>query len=143
MSNVTTHAELSHIRANKAVAARFCELLTAGDLQGVLNLMTDDVNYWILGRREVIRSSGPHTKAEMSRIFDIMYERFVNGMKFTPKSMIAEGDEVALEAESYGELKNGRVYNQQYHIRLQIRDGKIVDAREYLDTQHVLEVWFA
>jgi ketosteroid isomerase-like protein len=131
------------IQENKAIATRFCELLSSSDLQGVLELMADDVNYWILGRPEVIRSSGPHTKAQMARIFSIMWEAFVDGMKFTPKSMIAEGDEVALEAESYGELKNGRVYNNQYHIRLRMRDGKIAEGREYLDTQHVLAVWYS
>jgi uncharacterized protein len=131
------------IQANKAIATRFCELLSAGDLPGTLDLMTDDVNYWILGRPDVMRSAGPHTKAEMARIFRIMYENFVNGMKFTPKSMIAEGDEVALEAESYGELKNGRVYNNQYHILFKIRDGRIAEGREYLDTQHAHAVWFA
>lgn len=131
------------IQANKAIATRFCDLLTAGDIQGVLDLMTDDVNYWILGRKDAIPSSGPHTKAEMERIFRVMHERMPNGMRFTAKSMIAEGDEVALEAESYGELTNGRVYNNLYHIRLKIRDGRIAEGREYLDTQHVHAVWYA
>lgn len=131
------------IQENKAIVRRFCDLLSAGDIQGVLNLMTDDVNYWILGRKEVIPSSGPHTKAEMQRIFNVMYERMPKGMKFTAETMIAEGDDVALEAESYGELKNGRVYNNHYHIRFTIRDGRIATAREYLDTQHVQAVWYA
>lgn len=131
------------IREHKTVAARFCELLSAGDIQGTLDLMTDDVNYWILGRREVVPSSGPHTKTQMQRMFQIMYERMQSGMQFTAKSMIAEGDELALEAESYAELKNGRMYNNQYHIRMRFRGGKIAEAREYLDTQHVLAVWFA
>jgi ketosteroid isomerase-like protein len=131
------------IEANKTIATRFCERLSAGDIRGALDLMTDDVNYWILGRKEVIPSSGPHAKAQMERIFTAMYERMPKGMRFTAKSMIAEGDEVALEAESYGELANGRVYNNLYHIRLIMRDGRIAEAREYLDTQHVHAVWYA
>lgn len=130
-------------QANKAIATQFCERISAGDVQGTIDLMTDDVSYWILGRKEVNPSAGAHTKAGMERIFRIMKERMPNGMKFTAKSMIAEGDEVALEAESFGELHNGRVYNNQYHIRLKIRDGKIAEGREYLDTQHVHAVWFA
>jgi ketosteroid isomerase-like protein len=35
------------------------------------------------------------------------------------------------------------MYNNQYHIRMRFRGGKIAEAREYLDTQHVLAVWFA
>jgi ketosteroid isomerase-like protein len=130
-------------QANKDIAARFCERITAGDIAGVMDLMTDDVTYWILGRKEVNPSAGAHSKAGIERIFSIMKERMPNGMKFTAKSIIAEGDEVALEAESHGELQNGRVYNNQYHIRLKIRDGRIASAREYLDTQHVHAVWFS
>jgi ketosteroid isomerase-like protein len=128
---------------NKAIAQQFCERLSAADIPGTLALMTDDVNYWILGRQDILRSSGPHTKAQMERIFTIMHEQLKSGMKFTAKSLIAEGDELALEAESLGELKNGRIYNNQYCIRLKIRDGKIAEAREYLDTQHVHAVWYA
>jgi uncharacterized protein len=131
------------IEANKAVVTRFCELLSAGQTQAVLDLMTDDVNYWILGRPEAIPSAGDHTKAQMKRIFDIMAERTRSAMSFMPKSMIAEGDQVALEAESRVELTNGRVYNNFYHLRITLRDGKIASIREYLDTLHVHETWFA
>jgi ketosteroid isomerase-like protein len=58
------------------------------------------------------------------------------GLKVTPKAITAEGDRVALEAESYGELANGKVYNNQYHVLMEIRNGKIQAVREYMDTQH-------
>jgi uncharacterized protein len=130
------------IETNKAIVTRFCELFSAGKMAAVLDLMSDDVNYWILGNREVVPSAGQHSKAGMKRIFDAMTERVCGPIAFTPKSMIAEGDHVALEAESYGELKNGRVYNNLYHLRITIRDGKITSVREYLDTQHVYATWY-
>ncbi|MFL5290754.1 MAG: nuclear transport factor 2 family protein [Myxococcales bacterium] len=40
-----------------------------------------------------------------------------------------------------GDLKNGRRYRQQYHFRIEFRDGQIVRVHEYLDTQHAFEVW--
>lgn len=129
--------------SNKAVVTQFCAAFSKGDPQGIVDFMTDDVNYWILGRRDLIRSAGDHTKAEMKRIFELMNERTSAPMTFTLKSMIAEGDEVALEAESYAELKNGRVYNNRYHLRIKLRDGKLAHIREYLDTQHAYETWFA
>jgi uncharacterized protein len=131
------------IESNKAVVAKFCELLSAGQTQAVLDLMTDDVNYWILGPKDLNPSAGDHSKAGMKRIFDAMHERMNGPMTFTPKSMIADGDQVALEAESYGELKNGRVYNNLYHLRITLRDGKMALIREYLDTLHVHQTWFA
>jgi ketosteroid isomerase-like protein len=131
------------IETNKAIVHRFCELLSAGKTQAALDLMTEDVNYWILGNRDIIPSAGDHSKAAMKRIFDAMEERMTGALTFTPKSLIAEGDQVALEAESHGQLKNGRVYANRYHLRITLRDAKIAAIREYLDTQHVHATWYA
>ena len=52
------------------------------------------------------------------------------------------GDDVAVEVESLGQLKNGRTYNLHYHLfPLSMRREKIVAVGEYLDTLHVLEGW--
>ena len=55
--------------------------------------------------------------------------------------MAAEGNSVALEVESHAELNNGRKSTTRNTLMI-IRDGKICAVREYLDTQHVLAVWF-
>ena len=69
-------------------------------------------------------------------------KRLKSGLRMTVKGAIADGDKVALEAESYGELTNGRVYNQHYSFVIEFRGGKINAVREYLDTQHAYAVWF-
>jgi hypothetical protein len=71
-----------------------------------------------------------------------MVGQLPKGLRMTVKSVVAEGNKVAMEAESYGELRNGRVYNQEYHFLLTIRDGRIAGVKEYLDTQHVDATWF-
>jgi hypothetical protein len=71
-----------------------------------------------------------------------MQSRLKGGLKMTVKSSIAEGNKVALEVQSYGELTNGRIYDQEYHFLMEFRDGKISAVREYLDTQHAYAVWF-
>jgi len=43
---------------------------------------------------------------------------------------------VALEAESYGVRADGKVYCNQYHYLIIVRDGLIIERREYLDTIH-------
>ena len=62
------------------------------------------------------------------------------GLKLTPKGITAEGDRVAVEAESYGQHANGKVYNNQYHFLIEVRNDKIQAVREYLDTMHANEV---
>ena len=52
------------------------------------------------------------------------------------KGLTAEGDRVAVEAESYAKMKNGKTYQNTYHFLFIVRDGKIQSVKEYLDTIH-------
>ena len=128
---------------NKTIAKELCARFSANDIPGVLGLMTDDATWWIPGKPGTHPSVGKLPKEQITKLFYAMSKGLKNGLKMTVKGMVAEGDKVALEAESYGELKNGRIYNQQYHLLLEFRGGKISAVREYLDTQHVLNVWFS
>lgn len=130
------------IEANKALATEFLALFSASDIAGALDVMTDDATWWIAGKPDQLSAAGRHTKQQIARIFHNMVGQLKDGLRMTVSGLIAEGDRVAVEVESYGELRNGRVYNQQYHMLMTIRDGKISEVREYLDTQHVFATWF-
>jgi hypothetical protein len=127
---------------NKVVAADFFARIDANDVPGALALLAEDATYWIAGDKAVTPSAGEHDKNGMSKLFHIMGKSFKDGLRMTVKGMTAEGERVALEVESLGNLKNGRVYRQKYHILMIVRDGRIAAVREYLDTQHVHDVWF-
>ncbi len=131
------------IEQNKAVAKQFYERFTANDITGVMATMTEDATFWILGKAATGRVTGEFSKPQIEKVFTGMLARLKSGLKMDVQSCIAEGDQVALQVTSYGELKDGRVYDQQYHAWMQIRDGKIAKVREYLDTLHVEQVWFA
>jgi ketosteroid isomerase-like protein len=70
-----------------------------------------------------------------------MIENLSGGLRMTVLSSIAEGDRVALEVVSSGDLKNGRLYRQEYHFLMEFRDGRISAVREHLDAQHAHDVW--
>jgi ketosteroid isomerase-like protein len=128
--------------ANKAVTARLFERFTAGDLPGVLDLMTEDATWWLPGKPGQLPVVGTRTKAQMARLFQAMLDRLEGPLRMSIKGCIAEGEKVAIEVESLGTLKNGRTYNQEYHMLITVRDGKISAVREYLDTLHVQSVWY-
>jgi uncharacterized protein len=130
------------IEKNKQLAREFFDRFTSNDVAGALAIMTDDATWWIAGKPDQLPAAGLHSKEQIARLFYNMVGQLPNGLKMTIKSLIAEGDEVAMEVESYGELRNGRIYNQQYHFLVTTRDGKISAVREYLDTQHVFATWF-
>jgi uncharacterized protein len=130
------------IESNKQTASRFIECFNTNDAAGALEMMTDDVTWWIAGKPEHLPAAGSYDKQQATQLLHNMVSQLPNGIMMTVKSLIAEGDQVAAEVEGYGELLNGRVYHQQYHFRLTVRDGKISGIKEYLDTQHVYAVWF-
>jgi len=128
---------------NKALAQEFFARFSASDLDGALATLTDDATWLIPGKRDRMPTAGLYTKERIARLFHAMLKQLKGGLRMTVLSAIAEGDRVALEVESSGDLENGRLYRQQYHFLLQFRDGKICAVREYLDTQHAHDVWIA
>lgn len=126
---------------NRATAHRFFELFSASDIEGVLALMTDDATWRIPGKKELTPTAGVYSKERIGRLFRRMIDNLSGGLRMSVVSSIAEGDRVAVEATSAGDLKNGRRYRQEYHLVMEFRDGRISAVREYLDTQHAFDVW--
>lgn len=131
------------IQDNKEVAGQFFARFSRGDIDGAVALMTEDASWWIPGKEGRMPGAGLYTKPRISRLFGRMQERLKDGLQMSVVDMIGEGDRVAAEVRSSGDLTNGRAYRQEYHFLISFRDGKISAVREYLDTQHSFDVWFA
>ncbi len=125
------------IEANKAVAREFFGALNRRDGKRVLELYAEDGVCWTAGN---LPFSGTHTLEEMGPIMAEILGGFPDGLKFTLHGLTAEGDRVAIEAESYGEHKSGKIYNNRYHFLMILKDGRIKEFREYMDTLHAEEV---
>jgi len=126
----------------KAVARSFFERFDANDIDGAVALLADDACYWLAGKPELLPSAGPHDKRQMAELFRRMTVRMTDGLRMTVKNAIAEGDQAALEIESLGTLKNGRIYRNEYHVLVTVRGDRIAAVKEYYDTQHVHATWF-
>jgi ketosteroid isomerase-like protein len=131
------------IEANKQVVTDLFARFSAGDVAGALALLSDDATWWIAGELERGFAAGEHSKDQISRLLRRMGRELTSGLKMTVHSVVAEGDKVTAEVSSYGELKNWRVYRNQYHFAMTLRGGRITTVREYLDTKHVDAIWSA
>lgn len=60
-------------------------------------------------------------------------------LTFDIYSLIAEGDQVSVEAVGFMVKANGRAYRQHYSIHLKARNGKLVEGHVYQDTLHVYD----
>lgn len=63
------------------------------------------------------------------------------GLRIVPTGVTAEGERVAVEAESSGVKTDGKAYNSLYHFLFVVRDGKIQHVREYCDLNYVQHVF--
>jgi uncharacterized protein len=127
---------------NKRIAVELFDRFSAGDIAGVLDTLTEDATWLIPGKPDSSPAAGLYDKRKIGRLFQVMFDRLKSGLAMTVTGAIAEGDKVAIEVQSRGELTNGNVYEQQYHFLMQFRDGRICAVREYLDTQHAYAAWF-
>jgi ketosteroid isomerase-like protein len=128
------------LEANKRLVADFFAHFKRKEVQAALDMMTPDATWWIGGKPALFPICGLKTKAEIGELLFSLVPGTKDGLSITPKGMVAEGNKVACEAESYGVLGNGRTYNNEYHFLLEIRDGMIASVKEYLDTMHTADV---
>ncbi|NER80278.1 MAG: hypothetical protein F6K42_12000 [Leptolyngbya sp. SIO1D8] len=126
---------------NKKIVAGFFERFSAADAAGALELLDDSVVWRVMGREGVLPMSGEMDKEAIGALIGSVKEAIPAGMKLTPTGWTAEGNRVAVEMESYGELTNGKIYNNFYHFLTTISDGKITLLREYMDTHQVKQLF--
>jgi len=122
------------IAENKALVERFWAAFSAGRLDEALGLLGEDCTWWVAGTTALSKT---YDKGEFATLLAGIAPLAPKGITVTPVALTAEGDRVAVEATSYAEFTNGRVYRNEYHFLMEVRDGRIVRVREYLDTEHV------
>ena len=126
--------------ANKNLVLNFFENFSAGNVDAALALMADTATWWVAGKPDKFALAGTKTKAQFAELVQGIGAAMPKGLRVIPQGLTAEGDRVAAEAESYGEMATGKIYNNLYHFLFEVRDGKIQAVREYLDTMHAQEV---
>lgn len=117
---------MSDVEANKAVARRYMQAVVDGDAETIESLQHPDVTWWILGYGDMSRTD---FVASVKSGLLTAERRHVEIITLT-----AEGDRVAVEAVSEMTFPD-RTYRNEYHNLLVIRDGLIVEGREYMDTR--------
>jgi ketosteroid isomerase-like protein len=125
---------------NKNVVLSFFENFSAGKVEAALAMLADTATWWVAGNPEQFVLAGTKTKAQFTELLNGIGMAMPKGLRVTPKGLTAEGERVAVEAESYGETATGKIYNNLYHFLFEVRGGKIQAVREYLDTMHAKEV---
>ena len=125
------------IEENKQFVERFFEAMNTGDVATMIDSYCDDGYLWTKGHTLI---SGRYSKEQVQAAAGAIYEAFPEGIAFDILHLTAEGDRVAVEATSSGMHVSGRLYENEYHFLFQLRDGKVLSLREYMDTERVTDV---
>ena len=125
------------LTANKRFVERFFESLNAGDAEAIVAAYSDDGEVWTSGHTLI---SGRFAKADIRAAAGHIFTAFPDGLRFTLRGMVAEGDKVAVEAESRGRHASGRIYSNDYHFLFELAGGRIRRLKEYIDTERVTDI---
>ena len=125
------------VEMNKYIVEEFFTYFSAGDTEKAFALVSDDASWWVPGD---LPFSGTKTKAEYMQVVGAIKQGFPTGLKLTVVSMIAESDTVAAEVVSDGDHYSGKKYSNKYHFLIKIKDKKIVEVKEYMDTLHLYQL---
>lgn len=121
---------------NKSLVAAFFTAIEQEGFAALPRFATEDVRWWNAG-------AGDMTISQLIGMMNVMASMLDGPIKVTVTDMVAEGDHVAVEAESYAVLKNSKIYNNKYHFKFTMRDGKIAVVKEYHNTYHAHETFMA
>ena len=125
---------------NKRVVQHFLEVFSTGNVPAVLDCLEDNCVWWISGNLPGI--SGSHDKTAMGQLLAGVVDVYKQGaLPVTPLAWTIENNRVAVEAESYAELKNGKVFNNSYHFLFELNGNRITRVKEYSDTLHMYQTF--
>jgi ketosteroid isomerase-like protein len=110
------------IEQNKKTVLAFIDSLCRGAPDPAL--LAEDAVWWIPGR-------GMIDRATFLGIADAVNALFAAPVTMTITAVTAEDDRVAVQADGHADLKDGRVYANNYHFLFYLRDGLIREAREH------------
>jgi uncharacterized protein len=106
-----------------------------GNLQFLLSLLAEDVEWQVAGSREHTPLAGKYHGAEqVAEIFRTVSE-FLELKQFQPQEFVAQGDRVVVFGHAVGYmLPTDRAVEYDWVHLYTLRDGKITKFKEYLDT---------
>jgi len=94
---------MTGIEANKNLVLSFMEYISTGNIRAALAMMADNATWWVAGKPDKFILAGTKTKKEFVELLRKTGAILPNGVRTTPTGITAEGDRVAVQAESYGE----------------------------------------
>lgn len=119
---------------NKQLVIEGYQRFQAKDIEGVLELLSDNVE-WIGPELECAPFSGCYHGKDAVRQYFAQLDAVQDANRFEPTAFIAEGDKVVVVGNASWHVKaTGRDYDSPWVHIFTVRDGKVTQFEQYVDT---------
>ncbi|NQZ98609.1 MAG: nuclear transport factor 2 family protein [Myxococcales bacterium] len=126
---------------NKAIVRVYFDKMTSGAVD-LPDLLADDVTWWVPPSSKL---GGTHEgKAAVLELMGSGVDLYDadTPLDVEIEQMVAEDDWVTVQTTITGKTARGEDYRNHYHFAFQLRDGKIVLVKEYVDTLYAEQKLF-
>ena len=129
---------MADIETNRAVALGLLACMNQQDYERLWSEFLTEESTWTL----IAKGTEPMRGRGIADFFaggGSIFEAGAPTIEVT--GVTAEGERVAIEGAGRGRLLNGRDYDNRYHFLMIVRDGRVLSVREYMDSEHVADVF--
>jgi ketosteroid isomerase-like protein len=122
-------------QANVRVVEGMFSSLRRGDLGGVLDRLSDDIEWRIAGPSELPYAGTHRGRDEVAKFFQAFGQE-AEFEVFEPREYIAKGDKVVVLGHERQRIRaTGQVVETDWAAVYTLRDGRIVRFRNYVDSR--------
>jgi hypothetical protein len=122
---------------NKELLQRIFAELAVGNSRPFVEALADDFRWVIAGSSRWSRTF-EGKQAVLTRLFGVLRATLADRVRTRATRFIAEGDTVVVEARGENTTRAGVPYNNSYCMIYTVRDGKLHEVIEYMDTDLAL-----
>jgi ketosteroid isomerase-like protein len=120
-------------KENKKLMESIFARVAAGDRAAFVDALADDVTMRVTGQYSWSRTFKGKT-ALQRELYGYLQTLLAEGRRTIPLRFIADDDHVVVEARGDMKTKAGVRYDNEYCLIYRLKDGRIVEIREYCDS---------
>lgn len=117
--------------ANKQLMKSLFEELAKGNSRPYLEALSPDFELTVTGQTPW---SGTYRGPRVREFYDAVWANYADRYTTMAVNIIADGDTVAVESRGCVTTVRGDLYDNQYCLLFELKDGRITAQREYADT---------
>ena len=114
------------------------EMLKKGDFEPYETLLDDNMHFKMIG--QTILSGETHNKNELLSTVGKLMDYLEAPIQLQVREVIDGGDTVVSIAQGKSISKKGEAYNNEYCHVWKVKNNKIVELTEYLDTEMLAQI---